>query len=40
MALKEGIQPQPSSLFKDDWREKIHAYVSDYLKRTRTTLKQ
>lgn len=38
--LKNGIQPQPAALFKDDWREKINAYVSNYLARTGTTLKQ
>lgn len=30
---------QPEVLFKDDWREKINLYVSDYLKREGLTLK-
>ena len=30
---------QPELLFKDDWREKINTYVSEYLKRERATLK-
>ena len=32
-------EAQPEVLFKDDWREKINLYVSDYLKRQATTLK-
>lgn len=32
-------QNQPPILFKDDWREKINLYVSDYLKRESVTLK-
>lgn len=32
-------QNQPEILFKDDWREKINLYVSDYLKKEGTTLK-
>jgi predicted transcriptional regulator YheO len=38
--LNQGIQPQPAVLFKDDWREKINTYVSDYLTRVGTSLKQ
>lgn len=38
--LNGGIQPQPVVLFKDDWREKINAYVSGYLTRAGTSLKQ
>lgn len=34
-----GTEPEPKVLFKDDWREKINSYVSDYLKRECTTLK-
>lgn len=30
---------QPVALFKEDWREKINLYVSDYLKREGVTLK-
>ncbi len=30
---------QPEILFKDDWKEKINAYVSAYLKKEGTTLK-
>ncbi|WP_237559239.1 helix-turn-helix transcriptional regulator [Criblamydia sequanensis] len=30
---------KPEVLFKDDWREKINLYVSDYLKREGLTLK-
>lgn len=30
---------QPEVLFKDDWREKINLYVSDYLQKEGTTLK-
>lgn len=30
---------RPEVLFKDDWREKINFYVSDYLKKECTTLK-
>lgn len=32
-------QQKPQVLFTDDWREKINAYVSEYLKRESTTLK-
>lgn len=32
-------QSQPEILFKDDWREKINLYVSDYLKKKGTVLK-
>jgi predicted transcriptional regulator YheO len=32
-------QNQPEVLFKDDWREKINLYVSDYLKKEGTVLK-
>lgn len=32
-------QNQPQVLFKEDWREKINLYVSEYLKRESTTLK-
>lgn len=31
--------PQPSLLFKDDWREKINLYVTDYLAKNGITLK-
>lgn len=34
-----GNQNQPEVLFKDDWREKINAYVSVYLKREGASLK-
>lgn len=34
-----AIHPQPSALFKDDWREKINSYVSNYLLQAGTTLK-
>ena len=34
-----GNQNQPAVLFKDDWREKINAYVSEYLKREGVALK-
>jgi predicted transcriptional regulator YheO len=37
--LNQAVHPQPSILFKDDWREKINAYVSDYLTKAGTTLK-
>lgn len=37
--LNHVTQPQPAVLFRDDWREKINAYVSDYLVRAGTTLK-
>ncbi len=33
------IQNQPEMLFKDDWREKINLYVSDYLSKEGLTLK-
>lgn len=32
-------QEQSEVLFKDDWREKINQYVSEYLKKEGTTLK-
>ncbi len=32
-------QNQPEILFKDDWREKINLYVSEYLKKEGTILK-
>lgn len=32
-------QDQPEILFKDDWREKINVYVSEYLKKENTVLK-
>ncbi len=38
--LNNATQSQPEELFKDDWREKINAYVANYLARERTTLKQ
>jgi predicted transcriptional regulator YheO len=34
-----GYQNQSDVLFKDDWREKINAYVSEYLKREGASLK-
>lgn len=34
-----GEQNQPQVLFKEDWREKINAYVSEYLKREGLSLK-
>ncbi len=37
--LNNASQPQPAELFKDDWREKINSYVSDYLARLGITLK-
>lgn len=37
--LNQPIHPQPSALFKEDWREKINTYVSDYLAKAGTTLK-
>jgi D-arginine utilization repressor len=37
--LNNGSLSQPKELFKDDWREKINAYVSDYLVRESTSLK-
>ncbi|MBA3815647.1 MAG: PAS domain-containing protein [Parachlamydiaceae bacterium] len=37
--LTNMTQSQPEILFKDDWREKINCYVSDYLTRMGTTLK-
>lgn len=36
---KISPQNQPAVLFKDDWREKINAYVSAYLKREGIALK-
>lgn len=38
--LNRTIQTQPEALFKDDWREKINAYVSNYLAEKGTALKQ
>ena len=32
-------QTQPEILFKDDWRERINSYVSEYLKKENLTLK-
>lgn len=37
--LSSKVEPKPSALFKDDWREKINTYVSDYLTQEGTTLK-
>ena len=37
--LTHGTHPQPTQLFKDDWREKINIYVTEYLTQERTTLK-
>lgn len=42
--ILEFIQPvnneiKPEVLFKDDWREKINVYVTDYLKKEGLTLK-
>src|ERR1700733_11307817 len=37
--LNNVTRSQPSKLFKDDWREKINSYVSDYLAREGITLK-
>lgn len=37
--LNHATHPQSSLLFKDDWREKINSYVSDYLTKAGTTLK-
>lgn len=37
--LNNVTQFQPAELFKDDWREKINSYVSDYLAREGITLK-
>lgn len=34
-----GNQNQPEVLFKDDWKEKINAYVSEFLKREEVSLK-
>lgn len=34
-----GNQNQPEVLFKDDWREKINSYVSEYLKREGISIK-
>lgn len=34
-----GIGEKPKLLFKDDWKEKINSFVSDYLKRKRVSLK-
>ena len=35
----QSHQKQPEVLFKDDWREKINLYVSDYLNKEGATLK-
>lgn len=35
----QNPQNQPKILFKDDWREKINLYVSEYLKKEGTILK-
>jgi predicted transcriptional regulator YheO len=35
----QNNQNQPAILFKDDWREKINLYVSDFLKKEGTVLK-
>lgn len=35
----QSYQNQPEVLFKDDWREKINLYVSDYLSKEGLTLK-
>lgn len=35
----QSHQNQPEVLFKDDWREKINLYVSDYLSKEGLTLK-
>lgn len=37
--INNMTQPQPIELFKDDWREKINAYVTAYLTEQGTTLK-
>lgn len=37
--LNHAVQTKPEELFKDDWREKINSYVSNYLARTGTALK-
>jgi predicted transcriptional regulator YheO len=37
--LTHATQPQPSVLFKDDWREKINSYVSNYLAKAGISLK-
>lgn len=37
--INYATYPQPSVLFKDDWREKINSYVSDYLTKAGATLK-
>lgn len=34
-----AAKKQPAALFKDDWREKINAYVSTYVAKEKTTLK-
>ena len=36
---KMSTQDLPEVLFKDDWREQINTYVSQYLKREGVTLK-
>ena len=35
----QSYQKQPEILFKDDWKEKINLYVSDYLNKEGLTLK-
>lgn len=37
--LNHATHQQPVVLFKDDWREKINAYVSDYLDKAGTSLR-
>ena len=36
---EKSIQKKPETLFKDDWKDKINLYVSEYLKKERTSLK-
>lgn len=38
--LNHAAQSQPEVLFKDDWREKVNAYVSNFLTQEGRTLKQ
>lgn len=38
-SIIQNPQNQPEILFKDDWREKINLYVSEYLKKEGTILK-
>jgi predicted transcriptional regulator YheO len=37
--INKDHQNQPETLFKDDWREKINLYVSEYLKKEGVILK-